>query len=50
MRLVWIVAAFLLGAPALAAAQQPAILGTWKFDLRQGPKKEGPRIVIVRAE
>jgi hypothetical protein len=50
VRLVWIVAAFLLGAPAVAAAQQTAILGTWKFDLKQGPKKEGPRIVIVRAD
>ena len=50
MRLVWIVAAFLLGAPAVAAAQQTAILGTWKFDLKQDQKKEGPRIVIVRPD
>jgi hypothetical protein len=27
-----------------------ALIGTWKFDLRQGPKKEGPRIVIVRPD
>ena len=37
-----------------AAAQQrsatPSIIGTWKFDLRQGDKKEGPRTVIVRAD
>lgn len=50
MRLVWIVAALLLGVPALAAAQRPAILGTWQFDLTQGPKKQGPRMVIVRAD
>ena len=50
MRLVWIVAALLLGVPALGAAQQVAILGTWQFDLKQGPKKQGPRTVIVRAD
>ena len=44
------VAAVLLGAPSMAVAQTQAILGTWKFDLKQGPKKEGPRIVIVRAD
>ena len=43
---------FLLAFPLLsgrAAAQRPApsIVGTWKFDLRQG-EKEGPRTVIVR--
>ena len=50
VRLGWIVAAVLLGAPSMAVAQTQAILGTWKFDLKQGPKKEGPRIVIVRAD
>lgn len=50
MKLGWILAATLLSAPATAAAQQPAILGTWKFDLKQGPKKQGPRTVIVRAD
>jgi hypothetical protein len=50
VRLGWIVATILLGLPGAAAAQVPAILGTWKFDLKQGPKKEGPRIVIVRAD
>ena len=50
MRFGWIAVAVLLGAPSLAAAQTQAILGTWKFDLKQGPKKEGPRIVIVRAD
>ena len=51
MRLGWILAATLLAAvPGTAAAQQPAILGTWKFDLNQGDKKEGPRTVIVRPD
>jgi hypothetical protein len=40
----------MLGTPALAAAQAPAILGTWTFDLKQGPKKNGPRTVIVRPD
>ena len=34
----------------IAGAQQPAILGTWKFDLKQDQKKEGPRTVIVRPD
>jgi hypothetical protein len=50
VRFAWIVAAVLLGAPSLAAAQHPAILGTWKFDLNQGPKKGGPRMVVVRSD
>ncbi|HET6577013.1 MAG TPA: hypothetical protein VFG66_01740 [Gemmatimonadales bacterium] len=45
-----LVAGVLLAAPRIAAAQQAAILGTWKFDLRQDQKKEGPRTVIVRAD
>ena len=49
MKLGWIVAA-MLGVPGIAAAQQAPILGTWKFDLKQDQKKEGPRIVIVRAD
>jgi hypothetical protein len=51
VRLGWILAATLLAAvPGTATAQQPAILGTWKFDLTQGDKKEGPRTVIVRPD
>ncbi|HEY9506427.1 MAG TPA: hypothetical protein VIQ27_10675 [Gemmatimonadales bacterium] len=51
MKLGWILAAILVGAtPASAPAQMPAILGTWKFDLKQGNKKQGPRTVIVRAD
>ena len=44
-----LVAAMLL-APRIAAAQQAAILGTWKFDLKQDQQKEGPRTVIVRPD
>ena len=25
-------------------------MGTWKFDLKQGPKKDAPRLVIVRPD
>lgn len=50
MSVRWILAAVILGAPAVASAQTGAILGTWKFDLEQGPKKAGPRIVVVRAD
>jgi hypothetical protein len=50
MRLGWIIGVALIAAPAAVTAQQPAILGTWRFDLKQGPKKEGPRIVIVRPD
>lgn len=47
-----LVALALLGVTAgLAAAQSraPAVLGTWKFDLKQG-KKDGPRTIIVRSD
>jgi hypothetical protein len=44
-----LVAAMLL-APRIAGAQQAAILGTWKFDLKQDQKKQGPRTVIVRPD
>jgi hypothetical protein len=40
----------LLNVPRAAMAQQQAILGTWKFDLKQDRKKAGPRIVIVRPD
>jgi hypothetical protein len=45
----WMIAAALMAAPGTLVAQKPAILGTWKFDLRQGDKK-GPQTVIVRAD
>ena len=47
----WLLAGTLLLAPAMVSAQQAApILGTWKFDIKQGNKKQGPRTVIVRAD
>ena len=50
MRLGCILLVATLAVPRIASAQQPAILGTWKFDLKQDPKKEGPRTVIVRPD
>ena len=50
MRLGCILVAAMLLAPRIATAQQAAILGTWKFDLKQDQKKEGPRTVIVRPD
>jgi hypothetical protein len=51
VRLGWLAVTLVLGtAPRIAVAQQAAILGTWKFDLKQDPKKDGPRIVIVRPD
>jgi hypothetical protein len=49
VRFGWIVA-MILAVPSAARAQQASLLGTWKFDLKQDPKKEGPRIVIVRPD
>ncbi len=48
-KLGWLLAAALVCAPGTVVAQKPAILGTWKFDLKQGDK-EGPRTVIVRSD
>ena len=52
MKLGRIVSALLLATTPAAAqspTKAPSILGTWKFDLKQG-KKGGPRTVIVRAD
>src|SRR4051794_40744534 len=41
------------GAAQTAPKNSPTrfpLIGTWKFDLNQGPKKSGPRIVIVRPD
>jgi hypothetical protein len=46
----WILAVALLLVPSVTVAQKAPILGTWKFDLKQGDKKPGPRTVIVRAD
>ena len=50
MRFGCILVAAMLLAPRIAGAQQAAILGTWKFDLKQDQKKQGPRTVIVRPD
>jgi len=50
VRFGWILLGAMLLAPRVAGAQQAAILGTWKFDLKQDQKKQGPRIVIVRPD
>ncbi|MEO6057876.1 MAG: hypothetical protein ABIQ49_13660 [Gemmatimonadales bacterium] len=52
MRFARLLVVALLGAPSLAAAQQQeaSVLGTWRFDLKQDQKKEGPRTVIVRPD
>jgi hypothetical protein len=37
--------------PARAqSARSDDLLGTWKFDLKQGDKKTGPRTVVVRPD
>ena len=50
--LLWLIAALaaLPGRGAAQAGSKNSLIGTWKFDLTQGPKKEGPRIVIVRPD
>ena len=50
MRLGCILVAAMLAGPRMLTAQQPPILGTWKFDMKQDQKKAGPRIVIVRPD
>src|SRR5207237_1705787 len=50
--LPWLIAALAV-LPVRGAAQagsKNSLIGTWKFDVKQGPKKEGPRIVIVRPD
>ena len=43
--------ALLAGAPAVAAAQAPTILGTWKLDPKVAKEQKGaPASVIVRAD
>ena len=52
MKLGWIVGIRVLTAMPAAAqtsAKPTGVLGTWRFDLKQG-KKSGPRTVIVRAD
>lgn len=49
---LWIaVIGMVLPVGARAQTAGPAsLIGTWKFDLKQDPKKDGPRTVIVRAD
>ncbi|MEO8295262.1 MAG: hypothetical protein ABI613_07075 [Gemmatimonadota bacterium] len=51
-RLLILTGALLSAGLVSAQAQQraPSIIGTWKFDLHQGPGVEGPRTVIVRPD
>jgi hypothetical protein len=48
----WVIAiGTLLPAGTRAQTAPPApLIGTWKFDLKQDPKKDGPRTVIVRPD
>jgi hypothetical protein len=48
-RIVALLASLVIAASVPAAAQAPAVLGTWKFDIKQG-KKDGPRVVVVRPD
>jgi hypothetical protein len=53
VKLLVLAIACLAALPVPGAAQtgsKNALIGTWRFDLNQGPKKEGPRIVIVRPD
>ena len=53
MKLLVFALLLVAGAPSRGAAQtavKSSLIGTWKFDLKQGPKKEGPRMVIVRQD
>lgn len=40
----------LIARPLQAQAPAPAILGTWKADLKDQKRKDAPRTVIVRAD
>jgi hypothetical protein len=48
-RIVALLGCLVIAASVPAAAQAPAVLGTWKFDIKQG-KKDGPRVVVVRPD
>jgi hypothetical protein len=51
-RFAWVLLlASLVAAPARAqSASGEELVGTWKFDLKQGDKKMGPRTVVVRPD
>ena len=49
---LWLIAIAML-LPAGIRAQtgsSNSLIGTWKFDLKQDPKKDGPRTVVVRPD
>ena len=53
MKLIVYVVVLAAALPMQVSAQTAAkasLIGTWTFDLKQGPKKNGPRIVIVRQD
>ena len=52
VRITALVLLILAGVTGSGNAQRPApsVVGTWTFDIRQGERKEGPRLVIVRAD
>jgi hypothetical protein len=49
-RCALLLAALLPVSASAQTAAKPSLIGTWKFDLKQDPKKDGPRIVIVRQD
>ena len=47
MKLLGYVLVLAAAVPVRVSAQtaaKPSLIGTWTFDLKQGPKKDGPRI------
>jgi hypothetical protein len=53
VKLIVFAAVLAAAVPMRVSAQTAAkasLIGTWTFDLKQGPKKDGPRIVIVRQD
>jgi hypothetical protein len=49
---LWVIAIGMLLPAGTRAQTAPSasLIGTWKFDLKQDPKKDGPRTVIVRPD
>jgi hypothetical protein len=49
---LWVIAIGMLLPAGMRAQTAPSasLIGTWKFDLKQDPKKDGPRTVIVRPD
>jgi hypothetical protein len=49
---LWVIAIGMVLPAGTRAQTAPSasLIGTWKFDLKQDPKKDGPRTVIVRPD